>query len=102
MSARRPPRPLGSALQEALEPLAPKTPLARVQSVWADAVGERIAAEATPISERDGVITVACRSAAWAQQLDLLGEQTLTRLRRALPPGTAVEALRFSADADRY
>lgn len=102
MARDRKPRPLGSALQAAAAPLAPRTTLAAVQAVWAEAVGERVAAEATPVSERDGVVTVACRSASWAQQLDLLAEQTLRRLRVALPDGVAVEALRFRADGDRF
>ena len=85
-----------------MAPLAPRTTLGAVQAVWEEAVGARIAAEATPVSERDGVVTVACRSSSWAAQLDLLAEQTLARLRVALPDGVAVEGLRFRADGDRY
>ena len=71
---RRPaPRPLGQALAEVSAGLAPATTLARVQARWGDAVGDVIAEEAEPVSEREGVVTVACRSAVWAQELDLLG-----------------------------
>ena len=101
MSFDRVPRPLGSALRDAVAPLAPKTPLARVQAAWAEAVGERVAAEAAPVAERDGVVTVACRSASWAQQLDLLADETLGKVRDLVPEGTLSE-LRFRADGERF
>ncbi len=99
MAFDRRPRPLSSALREAIAPIAPKTPLARVQAVWADAVGERIAAEAAPIAERDGVVTVACRSASWAEQLDLLADATLAKVREKVPED-AIRELRFRVDPE--
>lgn len=95
--ARRQPRKLGEALPSAVEPMAPATLLGAVQSAWAGAVGERVAAEASPISERDGVVTVACRSSAWAQELDLLAGEVVSALRSELPAGTELRALRFTA-----
>jgi predicted nucleic acid-binding Zn ribbon protein len=71
-----------------------------VQSAWAGAVGEAIAREATPVSERDGVVTVACRSATWAQELDLLGARILEQVRQNLPSGASVEGLRFTASGE--
>ena len=97
---RRAPRPLAAALERAVAPLAPATPLGAVQAVWTDAVGPAVAAEATPVFERDGVVTVACRSATWAQELDLLAAETLERLRASLPEGVEVRSLRFRADGD--
>ena len=94
--ARRQPRKLGDALSAAVEPIAPATLLGAVQSSWANAVGERVAAEATPVSERDGVVTVACRSGAWAQELDLLAGDITSKLRAELPAGADLRALRFS------
>lgn len=101
-SPPRRPRPISSVLRAALEPLAPATPLAQVQAVWAQAVGETIAAEASPVAERDGVVTVACRSATWAQELDLLAAETLAKLRSELPEEVEIEALRFRADGDPH
>jgi predicted nucleic acid-binding Zn ribbon protein len=98
--SRRAPRPLGEALSRALEGAEPATPLAAVQRAWPDAVGEAIAREATPVAERDGVVTVACRSATWAQELDLLGGRIRDQLRQKLPPETAFEALRFTVSQD--
>jgi predicted nucleic acid-binding Zn ribbon protein len=94
--SRRQPRPLGDALSAAVQPLAPATPLGAVQGVWAAAVGERVAAEASPVAERDGVVTVACGSATWAQELDLLAGDVLGKLRSELPEGVDVTALRFT------
>ena len=34
--------------------------------------------------ERDGVITVECRAATWAQELDLMQDELLERLNAAL------------------
>ena len=92
---RRAPRPVHEALRGAIESAAPATPLAAVQSAWAEAVGERIAAVASPVSERAGTVTVACDSATWAQELDLLEGQITTKLRSKLPPDIGFERLRF-------
>jgi predicted nucleic acid-binding Zn ribbon protein len=92
---RRTPRPLGDALRGALSLAEPATPLAAIQRAWAEAVGERIAAAATPVSERDGTITVVCESATWAQELDLLEGEVAAKLRSKLPPDMQFERLRF-------
>ena len=97
---RRTPRPVSHALQAAIEPLAPKTLLGAVQSAWPGAVGDAIAAEASPVSERDGVVTVACRSSVWANELDLLGTQTLEKVRSELPDGNDLRGLRFRTAED--
>lgn len=101
MTARRAPRPARAALRGALAGSAPRTLLAEVQSAWAGACGAAIAAEAQPVGERDGVITVACRSATWAQELDLMQHELLERLRAALGHG-GVKGLRFTADGPRH
>ena len=58
--------------------------LAQVQSAWPDAAGAAFAAAATPVAERAGVVTVACSSSVWAQELDLMSERVLERLNAAL------------------
>ena len=97
---RRTPRPLATAIGEALERAEPATLLAAVQRAWPGAVGEAIAREATPVAERSGVVTVACSSSAWAQELDLLGAQILAKMRPNLPSETALEGLRFITSSD--
>jgi predicted nucleic acid-binding Zn ribbon protein len=64
--------------------VAPATLLAAVQERWDGAVGKRVAAEARPVRERDGTVTVECRTATWAQELDLLHDELLERLNEAL------------------
>jgi predicted nucleic acid-binding Zn ribbon protein len=108
MSRSREPRGLGAAVRTARDRAAPATLLAAVQSAWAEAAGPGVAAEAEPVAERDGVVTVACRSAAWAQELDLLQRELVARLevvlaRRPTMGGlTPLRGLRFTADAARH
>jgi len=99
MSRRRAPRPAGTALRTALEQAAPKTPLAGLQSVWAELVGERIAAVARPVSERGGEATIDCSDSVWAQELDLMQGQLLERLQERLGE-RAPQSLRFRVSND--
>jgi predicted nucleic acid-binding Zn ribbon protein len=93
---RREPRTVSHAIASLADRLAPQTTLAEVQRVWVAAVGEAVAAEAEPTAERDGVLTVTCTSAVWAQELDLMGPDLVTRINGAL--GTAaVRGLRCSS-----
>jgi predicted nucleic acid-binding Zn ribbon protein len=81
---RRGPRPVGLALDAVTEAIAPATVLADVQRVWPRVAGERFARAAQPVSERDGVVTVACESAVWAQELDLLSERVIEAVNVAI------------------
>lgn len=81
---RRSPRPLGFALENFRDSVAPDTTLAQVQRVWLQAVGPAIAAEAAPSSERGGVLTISCAASVWAQELDLMGPAILARLNELL------------------
>jgi predicted nucleic acid-binding Zn ribbon protein len=82
--SRPAPRPLSAALQQLTAGLAPASLLGRVQELWATVAGELIAAEAHPTSERDGVLTVTCSAAVWAQELDLMSGELIPRLNDAL------------------
>ena len=81
---RRSPRPVALALERLTGSLAPATLLAEVQRAWPEAAGAAFAGSSEPVSERDGVVTVACVSAVWAQELDLLSERVIERLNEAL------------------
>jgi predicted nucleic acid-binding Zn ribbon protein len=100
VSRRRAPRPASSAFRAALQRAAPKTRLAAVQSVWEEVVGERLAAAARPVSERDGAVTVACADPVWAQELDLMQERLLGGLRERLGDA-APRTLRFRVEDAR-
>jgi predicted nucleic acid-binding Zn ribbon protein len=96
---RRPaPRALRLALEAALPAATPAGLLGRVQAAWPAVAGPAVAQEAEPVSERDGVVTVACRAAVWAQELELLAPDLTARLNARLDAasGTArVGRLRF-------
>jgi predicted nucleic acid-binding Zn ribbon protein len=94
MTHRPAPRPAANALRAALGRAAPKTRLAAVQGVWATALGDRVAAAAQPVSEREGAVIVACSDSVWAQELDLMQERLLGQLRERLGE-QAPEVLRF-------
>ena len=84
------------ALDALADELAPETLLAEVQRVWSEAVGDAIATEAQPTSERGGVVTISCSASVWAQELDLMGPQIVGRLNASLAKGS-VERLRCVA-----
>jgi predicted nucleic acid-binding Zn ribbon protein len=98
MSRRRVPRPASAAFRTALDRAAPKTRLAAVQSVWEEVVGERLAASARPVSERDGTVVVACSDPVWAQELDLMQDQLRQGLLERLGED-APSSLRFRVEA---
>jgi predicted nucleic acid-binding Zn ribbon protein len=100
MSRRRAPRPASAALRAALQRAAPKTRLAAVQAAWEEVVGERLAAAARPVSERDGTVTIACVDSVWTEELDLMKEELERGLRERLG-GDAPLALRFRLEDAR-
>jgi predicted nucleic acid-binding Zn ribbon protein len=93
---RTQPRPLAHAIAALADRLAPQTILADVQRVWPDAVGDVIAAQAEPTGEREGVLTVTCSAAVWAQELDLMGPELVGRINAALG-ADAIRSLRCSS-----
>ena len=84
---RRAPRRLGDALGAVRAETRAGDPARGGPGRVAAIAGAAIAAEAEPVAERDGVVTVACRSATWAQELDLLGPDLLGGLNTALEDG---------------
>jgi predicted nucleic acid-binding Zn ribbon protein len=82
--SRTAPRPLSEPLRALTTMLSPATTLARVQEIWEPATGTAIAASARPTGEREGVLTVSCEAAVWAQELELIAPQLIPRLNAAL------------------
>jgi hypothetical protein len=64
--------------------------------VWAAAVGVRIAERTRPISLESGVLLVRAATSVWANELSLLSETLVARLRAA---GVSVRAMRFRVGA---
>jgi len=94
VTRRRAPRQAGEAFRVVRDRAAPRTGLAAVQAAWTKALGERLAAVATPVSERAGTLTVECVDGVWTQELDLMQDQLLERLRETLGE-RAPKALKF-------
>lgn len=95
------PRRIGDSLPRIVSEAAPRTLLAEVQVVWPEACGEAIARCAEPVAERDGLVTVACDTGAWAQELELMQDQLLPRLGALVGEGR-IRGLRFTADRSRH
>ncbi|HEY6779452.1 MAG TPA: DUF721 domain-containing protein [Thermoleophilaceae bacterium] len=99
---RRAPRPLRAALDGVIAGARPATTLARVQAAWPAVAGATLAAEARPVAEREGTVTVVCSSAVWAQELELLGSDLIERLTAhgELAGSGRIERLRFVVGSD--
>jgi predicted nucleic acid-binding Zn ribbon protein len=101
MMRRRGPRPIASVLEGMVREAAPATLLARVQAAWGEAVGPAIAVEAQPVAERDGTLTVACRSATWASEIELLAPDLLEKLNSAVGGDAGSKLTRLRAQVRR-
>jgi predicted nucleic acid-binding Zn ribbon protein len=100
MSRRRAPRQASEAFRAARDLVAPQTGLGAVQGAWAGVVGPALAAVASPVSERAGTLTIEVSDSVWAQELDLMQNQLLERLRAQLGD-SAPRALKFRLQNDK-
>jgi predicted nucleic acid-binding Zn ribbon protein len=98
---RRPPQELGSVLARVQTQLAPPDLLAAVQRHWREVVGDQVAEESWPETERDGRVTIRCRSAVWAAELTMLEQTFLRELNERLPGERKAGALKFTAAPSR-
>jgi predicted nucleic acid-binding Zn ribbon protein len=64
--------------------LEPASELAAVQAVWAQVVGAAIAAHATPVAQRGGVLEIDCDEAVWAAELELMGPDLVDQLEQSM------------------
>ena len=75
---RRAPRELGGAVQALAERLAPASGLARVQQAWPEvARALPSAAGGEPTALREGLLTVTCSAAVWAQELQWMADDLI-------------------------
>lgn len=65
---------------------------------WASVVGDDIASHATPITLKEGVLSIAAESTAWATQLRMLQGQILAKINAAVGPGI-VKSLKITGPA---
>jgi hypothetical protein len=96
MRKRRPklalPEPLDGVLTRAGENRFARRRSPLPERLWADAVGHRIAERARPIGLEHGILTVRTATSVWANELSLLSDELLARLRAR---GVEVKELRF-------
>lgn len=97
---RRSPRPIRTALDRVLGSMAPATVLAEVQRAWPEAAGRALARFAEPVAEHGGIVRVACDSAVWAQELDLMSQRVVDALNEQLGR-PAVKRLRCELSSQR-
>lgn len=91
-SQRNKPAALGSLLASSREAAARYAGTAIDREQWRQIVGERIAARTEPGAKRGRELTVHVASASWAQELSLLVNEIVARLKAA---GVNVDTVRF-------
>ena len=91
-SPRNKPAALGSLLASSREAAARYAGTAIDREQWRQIVGERIAARTEPGAKRGRELTVHVASASWAQELSLLVNEIVVRLKAA---GIHVDTVRF-------
>jgi predicted nucleic acid-binding Zn ribbon protein len=96
----RDPQLLGPAARELakVRGWSPRVAEGAVLGQWATMVGEQIAGHAKPTVLRDGVLSVAAESTAWATQLRLMQPQLLAKIAAAVGDGV-VTALKITGPA---
>lgn len=86
-------RPLGELVKK-VYPAPEQLQEVQVFGWWARALPRRVLENARPVRLRNGVLWVHARSAVWAQELQLMSDEILARI-RAFAPGAGVVAIRF-------
>ena len=86
-------------IERFVDVVSPETPEADVQTAWPEAVGQQVAEVTRVAGERDGVVTVECESAVWAEELGLMEARIREGLNRVLVArgGESIEAISFRA-----
>jgi predicted nucleic acid-binding Zn ribbon protein len=94
---RRDPQTFGTAANELAKSRGwtPKVAEGAVFAQWATVVGEQIAEHAEPTALRDGVLSVAAESTAWATQLRMVQSQLLAKIAAAVGDGV-VKSLKIT------
>jgi hypothetical protein len=70
------------------ELLARGMPVAKLASTWPDVVGERLAAETSPLSLEEGLLTVGASTGPWGAQARFLNQEICRRANEALGEGS--------------
>jgi predicted nucleic acid-binding Zn ribbon protein len=69
----------------------PQLATGRLFGQWGEIVGDEVAQHARPVALRDGELTVAAESTAWATQLRLLQRKLLTKIAAGVGTGVVTK-----------
>lgn len=92
----RAPKTLASTMDTLIENFGWQSKVAEGElfSNWKELVGDRVAESSFPEDLTKGVLTIRCKSTAWATQLRLMGNDILVKIGERLPD-LEVKELRF-------
>jgi len=92
----RSPKSLASTMDSLIQNFGWQSKVAEGElfSNWKDLVGERVAESSFPEDLSKGVLTVRCKSTAWATQLRLMSSEILAKISERLPD-LEVKEVRF-------
>ncbi len=94
--AGRDPKMAATGLDEVLNSFGWQTQIAQAElfAKWADVVGDLNAANSNPETFNQGVLTVRCKSTAWATQLKLMQAEILSQVQGKFA-GLEIENIKF-------
>ena len=94
--AGRSPKSIASSMDELIQSFGWQSKVSEGElfANWKDLVGDQVAQSSFPEDLTKGILTVRCKSTAWATQLRLMGSEILARISERLPD-LEVKELRF-------
>ena len=92
----RAPKSIASTMDDLIQSFGWQTKVAEGElfSNWKELVGDRVAESSFPEDLSKGILTVRCKSTAWATQLRLMGADILAKISERLPD-LKVKEIRF-------
>ena len=92
----RAPKSIASTVDDLIQSFGWQTKVAEGElfSNWKELVGDRVAESSFPEDLSKGILTVRCKSTAWATQLRLMGADILAKISERLPD-LEVKEIRF-------
>jgi predicted nucleic acid-binding Zn ribbon protein len=94
--AGRSPKSIANTMDELIQSFGWQSKVAEGElfSNWKELVGDRVAESSFPEDLSKGILTVRCKSTAWATQLRLMGTEILAKISERLPD-LEVKEIRF-------
>ena len=94
--AGRAPKSIANTMDELIQSFGWQSKVAEGElfANWKELVGDRVAESSFPEDLSKGILTVRCKSTAWATQLRLMGTEILAKISERLPD-LEVKEIRF-------